>query len=61
MILARIDAISLVSILKITSEFFRKISALEPVDGGNLRSGASARQMPAATRLDLVDTLILAL
>jgi hypothetical protein len=58
---ARIDAISLVSILKITSEFFRKISALASLDGGSLMSGASAWQMAAALRLDVVDTLILAL
>jgi hypothetical protein len=59
--LARKDAISLVSILKITLEDFREISGMQSVDGISLRSGASAWQMLAAMRLDLVDTVILAL
>jgi hypothetical protein len=59
--LARKDAISLVSVLKITFEFFREISGLQSVAGISRRSGASAWQMAAAIRLDLVDTVILAL
>jgi hypothetical protein len=59
--LARKDAISLVSILKITLELLREISGMQSVDGISWRSGASAWQMLAAMRLDLVDTVILAL
>ena len=59
--LARKDAISLVSILKITLELLREISVMQSVDGISRRSGASAWQMLAAMRLDLVDTVILAL
>jgi hypothetical protein len=59
--LARKDAISLVSILKITLELLREISGMQSVDGISRRSGVSAWQMLAAMRLDLVDTVILAL
>ena len=59
--LARKDAISLVSILKITLELLREISGMQSVDGISLRSGVSAWQMLAAMRLDLVDKVILAL
>ena len=61
LMLARKDAISLVSTVKTTSEFLRQISALPSVFGNRLRSGASASRIEAATRLDLVETLILAL
>jgi hypothetical protein len=59
--LARSDAMSLVSMVKMTSEFLRKIFALPSVLGRRLRSGASASRIEAATRLDLAETLILAL
>jgi hypothetical protein len=59
--LARSDAMSPVSIVKMTSEFFREISALPSVFGRRLRSGASASRIEAAARLDFAETLILAL
>ena len=59
--LARKDAISFVSMVKMISEFLREISALPSVLGRRLRSGASASRIEAATRLDLADILILAL
>jgi hypothetical protein len=59
--LARKDAMSTVSIVKMTSEFFREISALPSVLGRRFKSGASASRIEVATRLDFVDILILAL
>jgi hypothetical protein len=59
--LARKDAMSPVSMVKMMSEFFRKISALPSVLGRRFRSGASAWRIEAAVRLDFSDTLILAL
>jgi hypothetical protein len=59
--LARKDAMSFVSMVKITSEFFREISALPSAFGRRLRSGASASRIEVAARLDFTDTLILAL
>jgi len=43
------------------AEFLKEISALPSVLGRCLRSGASASQIEAATRLDFEDILILAL
>ena len=57
--LARSDAISLVSILKITSVFLREIVALTSSFGRRGRSGASADMIELAVRLFLGDSLIL--
>jgi len=59
--LARSDAMLGVSMAKMTSEFFREISALPSVLGKRFRSGASASRIEVATRLDFAHTLILAL
>jgi hypothetical protein len=59
--LARKEAMSPVLMVKMTSEFFREISALPSVLGRRLRSGASASRIEAAARLEFGDTLILAL
>jgi len=61
LMLARSDAMSGVSMSKITSEFIREISALPSVLGRRFRSGASASRIEAAARLDFADILILAL
>ena len=59
--LARSDAMSPVSILKITSEFLREIVALPSSFGRRARSGTSAAPIESAARLLFVDILILAL
>jgi len=59
--LARNDAMSSVSILKITSEFFREMVALPSSFGRRERSGVSAAPIEFAARLLFDDSLILAL
>ena len=61
LMLARNDAMSGVSMLKMMSEFLREIIALPSVLGRRFRSGASASRIEAATRLDFADIRILAL
>src|SRR5581483_279796 len=59
--LARSDAMSSVSILKITSEFCREIVALPSSFGRRGRSGASADLIESAARFSFGDNLTLAL
>jgi hypothetical protein len=59
--LARNDAMSSVSILKIMSEFFREIVALPSSFGRRERSGTSAAPIEFAARLFFGDIRILAL
>jgi hypothetical protein len=61
LMLARKDAISLVSISRTMSEFFKEISALLLSLGIRWRSGASALHTVAALRFDFAEILILAL
>ena len=59
--LARSDAMSSVSMMKMMSEFLKEISVLPSLLGRRIRSGESASQIDAAVRLDFAATLILAL